>query len=286
MFGSGRGPSVGPAGGRTEESRSDSRDTGRSQRQADDLKSKGPRAVDPTELDAVILAGGLGTRLRPILPQKQKVVAEIQGRPFLGYLLDWLWDEGVRRFVFCVGYRSEDVVRFVQAEERMSRAEVVFSQEAEPLRTGGALRLASRHFRSDPILVVNGDTFLAVPLAQFLAFHNDSAADATIAAVTVENPARFGVMTTDAKGRVVALSEKGRTEGRVPINGGFYVLQRDLAAAIPAGIQSLEKDILPGWIATRKVMAFAGDFPFVDIGVPESLAAARDVVRTHPKERR
>ncbi len=227
------------------------------------------------ELDAVILAGGLGTRLRAVVPNAPKVLATVAGRPFLGYLVEWLRKWGISRFILCLGHLGEQVRSYVASEESLAGCRIVFSEEREPRGTGGALRLAVHHFCSDPVLVLNGDSFLGLPLSDFLAFHHRHAADITIGTTRVENAAPFGSLQVRSNGRIYALNEKVSARTPAWINGGVYLLRRALAKTIAEGWQSLERDVLPSWITTYKAMAFLGSFAFLDIGTPPSYQQAQ-----------
>jgi D-glycero-alpha-D-manno-heptose 1-phosphate guanylyltransferase len=229
-------------------------------------------------VEAVILAGGPGTRLRGVVPDVPKALAPVAGRPFLGYLVDWLAGWGVRRLVLAVGHGARQIRDYVLAEKSFGAMEMVFSEESTPLGTGGALGLATRYLGSDCALVLNGDTFLALPLDGFRDFHRAEAADVTIAAVQVPDATPFGALEFDAGRRVTAFREKAAAGGAPYINGGVYLVSSRLARSISVRCQSLERDLLPAWLSTHRVLAFPGDFPFVDIGTPQRYQAAQRII--------
>lgn len=218
------------------------------------------------DVEAVILAGGLGTRLRSVLPDRPKVMAEVAGRPFLAYQLERLAKTGVVDVVLCVGHLADEVERFASGFE-----DVRLSQESTPLGTAGALGQA-RHDKTGTFLVLNGDSFFDVPLDRLLAHHRASGALATIAAARVPDAGRYGSLELDADDRVLRFLEKG---GRGPavINAGVYVLEPPVLDGLPLDRPtSLERDVFPGLAARGELVAMPWDGYFVDIGVPDDLA--------------
>lgn len=229
-------------------------------------------------LDVVILAGGLGTRVRNVIPGVPKVLADISGKPFLGYLIGWLSDWGIERFILCISYRAEQIKRYLTEGKSFAKLEMIFSEEAKPRGTGGALTLAARHLRSEPVLVLNGDSFLGLPISDFIRFHKKHAADVTVAAVWMQDPSSYGALEIDSSCRIRAFREKVEAAEPSYINGGLYLFKRSMLSLIQGGYQSLEKDVLPQWVSAFRVMAFRGEFKFVDIGTPERYRAAQTVI--------
>jgi len=224
------------------------------------------------QMTAVILAGGLGTRLRTVVADRPKVMAEVHGRPFICYLLNQLTVAGIRRIVLCTGYMAETVRALLG--DRYNGAELLYSVESKPLGTGGALRLALPLLTSDPVLVMNGDSFCAVELRQFAAEHSRRRAAASLALAEVTDISRYGAVTTAPNGAVTSFEEKGAREGKGLINAGIYLLARDRIAAIPPDeMISLERDIFPGLIGSG-LYGSAQSGKFIDIGVPEDYRAA------------
>jgi NDP-sugar pyrophosphorylase family protein len=235
------------------------------------------RAVTMADLrstTAIILAGGLGTRLRPVVSDRPKVLAEVAGRPFLAYLLEQVAAAGVRRLVLCTGYRAEAVeAAFGRSFAGMH---LLYSPEVEPLGTGGALRQALTLAESDPLLAMNGDSYLDMPLAAISARHDAHGGEGTVAVTLVPDTGRFGRVRTAEDGRILAFEERG-TRGQAGwINAGIYLLSRRLLAAIPpTGPVSLEREQFPKWIAAG-LYACPSEAPFLDIGTPETYATAED----------
>ena len=235
---------------------------------------------DLAGVTAAILAGGLGTRLRSVVADGPKVLAEVRGRPFLAYLLRQLVATGVRYVVLCTGYLGEQV----QATfgDSYGPLRLVYSQESSPLGTAGAIRLALPLFKpglneaniSDSVLVMNGDSFCEANLRAFWAWHCARGADATLLLTHVPDTKRYGRVLVDDDGFVLNFDEKGHKGGPGWINAGIYLLNHRLLLTIPAsGAVSLEREMFPDWIG-RGLYGYRSQGRFLDIGTPESYAEA------------
>lgn len=223
---------------------------------------------------AAILAGGLGTRLRSVVADRPKVLAPVAGRPFLAHILDQLSRSGIREAVILVGHLAEQICSTFGDSYRGMR--LSYSEETEPLGTGGAVRLALHHFQSKTILLLNGDSYCDLDIAAFNQFHHERLATMSIALTRVENAARFGRVVTDTRGRIERFEEKNPTPLHGWINAGLYFLSRSLIEQIPLGKPiSLERDLMPSWVALGEVFGFTGGGRFIDIGIPESYAEAQ-----------
>jgi NDP-sugar pyrophosphorylase family protein len=228
-------------------------------------------AADLADVSAAVLAGGLGTRLRSVVADRPKVLAPVAGRPFLAHLLGQLARAGVRDAVLLVGYGADQVKAAFGGEYGGVR--LTYSAEPAPLGTGGAVRHALPLLRGRSVLLLNGDSYCDADLA---ALRDAHAADATLTLTRVEDAARFGRVVLGAGDRVTDFGEKRPDPGPGWINAGVYLFRRDLLGAVPAGVPvSLERDVLPGWVRAGGVRGFRGG-RFIDIGVPESYAAADD----------
>jgi NDP-sugar pyrophosphorylase family protein len=228
---------------------------------------------DLAGLTAVILAGGQGTRLRPVVADQPKVLAEVRGRPFLAYLLEQLADVGVRYVVLCTGYLGEQI----QATfgESYGGLDLVYSQEASPLGTAGALRLALPLFKSDSVLVMNGDSFCEVNLRSFWSWHYKRGADATLLLIQMLDTRRYGRVQVDADGLVLDFDEKSDKSGPGWINAGIYLLNHGLLLTIPASdAVSLEQEMFPAWIGGG-LHGYRSEGRFLDIGTPEGYRTAK-----------
>ncbi len=221
---------------------------------------------------AAILAGGLGTRLRSVVADRPKVLAEIRGRPFLLYLLDQLVAAGIRYVVLCTGYLGEQV--WAMFGDSYGSLRLAYSQEPSPLGTAGALQLALPLFKSDSVLVINGDSYCEVNLKTFWAWHCAQGADATLLLTEVPDTARYGRVHVDADGAVVSFNEKGGENSPGWISAGIYLLKRHLFLTIPeSGAVSLEREMFHAWIG-QGLYGYQSKGRFLDIGTPEAYAAA------------
>ena len=222
---------------------------------------------------AAVLAGGLGTRLRPAVSARPKVLAPVCGRPFLAYLLDQVADAGLERAVLCTGYLAEQV----RAEfgDRYRTLRVGYSVESSPLGTGGALRQALPLLDGDPVLVLNGDSYCAADLQRLVAEPQAAPGSAGTLVVTwMDDTSRYGSVDIDDRGVIRAFHEKAEGAGPGWINAGVYLLSRRLLASIPdAGVVSIERDVFPQWMS-GELRACRVNAPFLDIGTPESYAQA------------
>jgi D-glycero-alpha-D-manno-heptose 1-phosphate guanylyltransferase len=224
--------------------------------------------------EAIILAGGLGTRLRAVVPDLPKPLAPVAGRPFLAWVLDALAAHGFSSITLSVGYRHE----LIQAAigETWQGMRVRYAIEAEPLGTGGAMRHALTQTQAAQIYVLNGDTFLDLDYDAMMHAHLDSRAQISIAAVPVEDIGRYGGLELrDAT--VTGFLEKGGS-GAGMINGGTYLINRTLFDAFDLPLRfSFEADILQAHVASLSPRAFTTSGLFIDMGIPEDYARAQSL---------
>jgi D-glycero-alpha-D-manno-heptose 1-phosphate guanylyltransferase len=219
---------------------------------------------------AMVLAGGLGTRLLACVADRPKPLAPVDGEPFLVRVLDQLAAAGCRRAILCTGHIGDQIEREFGGEH--DGIELVYSREPARLGTGGALRHALPLLGDDGALVVNGDSYCDLDLAAFVAWARARAAAPALVAVAVDDVARYGAIDVDGQARVLAFGEKSTT-GPGWINAGIYWLPGHVLAALPVGPRSLEHDVLPGLLGSG-LFAFAVQAPLLDIGVPAAYAAA------------
>ena len=225
----------------------------------------------------LILAGGLGTRLRSELPDLPKALAPLGGRPFLEHLLDRMARAGFQRAVLCVGYRADMIQEAIGNDHQ--GLEVLYSRENVPLGTGGALRHALSLAPTPWLLACNGDSTADVALDGFVRWHFQTPRRASLVAARVEDAARYGRLSLDPAGRIRRFEEKGSTPGPGWINAGIYLLPWDLIADIsPERFLQLEQDVFPG-LANEAFFAFPAEGGFIDIGTPESYAMAKEWFR-------
>jgi D-glycero-alpha-D-manno-heptose 1-phosphate guanylyltransferase len=214
---------------------------------------------------AVILAGGLGTRLRSVVSDRPKPMAEVGGKPFLEYLVERLLSYNVSSIVICVSYMRESIISYFGEKYRKR---VLFSIEETPLGTGGALARARELLPlSSSVLVFNGDTFLPIDYLKLENFHALKKADFTIVLARSTNP-QFGGVTIDSNSKVI---DFGLIENRSGlVNAGLYLIERSVFDLLPDQHFSLEKDFLPGFVRQGGTYGYVSDRMFVDIGTPQS----------------
>jgi NDP-sugar pyrophosphorylase family protein len=201
-------------------------------------------------------------------------MVKIAGRPFLEHLLDFLRNRGVRRVVLCVGHGADAIQGHFGSGAKYG-LELRYSVEHDLLGTGGAIKLGVRKGEAETFLVLNGDSFLDVDLDGLLRYHHQAAAQVTVSLAAVEDTSRFGAVAVEqASGMVREFGEKRHT-GPGVINAGIYLVERDVAEGIPAGVVSFERDVLPKLIG-HGLYGFVTQGFFVDIGVPEDYQRLAD----------
>jgi NDP-sugar pyrophosphorylase family protein len=229
------------------------------------------------QIGSAILAGGLGTRLRSVVDDRPKVLAEVAGRPFLTYLLDQLVAARVHQTVLLTGYRGQQIEDLLGDCYRGMK--LLYSRESQPLGTGGALRGILTRLDTPTVLLLNGDSYCAVEIAAFARFHACLASQITLALARVPDTSAFGRVRLGRHDQIVEFEEKGKTTLPGWINAGVYLVQQDVIHSIPTHqAVSLERDVLPVWVARGKVFGYRQEGPFIDIGTPESLTRAAELV--------
>lgn len=227
-----------------------------------------------------ILAGGLGTRLKPILPGRQKVVARVVEHPFLEYILDQLDKSGFKNVVICTGHLGDQVKEAFG--DNYHHLSLFYSREPSPLGTAGAINLALPYLKSEHILIMNGDSFYDIDLNFFWLFHLEKKANGTILLKELSNTARYGNVEVDKDSRIIKFQEKKTNGGAGLISGGIYLLKRSMLLEIPENsLISFEKDIFPKWIG-NKFYGFKGNGRFIDIGTPETYKKAKKFFSQYP----
>jgi len=224
-------------------------------------------------MKALILAGGLGIRLRGIVEDKPKSMAPIGDMPFLEHLILQLKRYRLEDIVLCIGYLGEQVQGYFGDGSRWD-VHISYSWEKEQRGTGGAVKLAERLVKDQNFLVMNGDSFLDIDLNKLIDHHLKKDALATMALVEIEDPARYGAVEINEKGEIVSFVEKGQSSGSKLINGGIYVLNRKVFDHIPKGKVSLEKEVFHKLIGKGFYGMNVEGF-FIDIGVPEDYESLR-----------
>lgn len=223
-------------------------------------------------MEAIVLAGGRGTRLGALTGQLPKPMVPVAGRPFLAFILDHLIGQGVNRIILSVGYLHEVIEAHFGANYR--GAALVYAVEAQALGTGGGTRLALEQAQEEFVFVVNGDTFFPAGFQAMLQIQKSMQADVVMALKPVPAAGRFGQVQVSG-GIVTGFQEKSG-DGAALINGGTYLMRRRrILPLLPAGAGSLECDVIPGILKSHVVAAMTADVMFLDIGEPASYELAQ-----------
>lgn len=233
----------------------------------------------------VILAGGLGTRLRRAFRAGPKVLAPVAGSPFLDYLLNWVRFAGFSEVVLCVGYKREQIQKRYRSGEDWG-LQLSYSLENQPLGTAGAIKLAQNRIRSKHFVVLNGDSFVDVDFDALLQFHKRRRALGTITLTKAPSADRYGHVQVNRIGRILAFAEKNSSSSstdRQPrwINAGVYVFRREVLELIPSGEKvSLERDVFQK-INSLPFYGFPVPGYFIDIGIPDDYEKAQTQFRKY-----
>jgi len=223
--------------------------------------------------EAVILAGGFGTRLSHVLGNVPKPMAPVDGKPFLAYLIDRLADAGVEHVVLATGYRHEVIESCFGACRRALK--ISYSCESTPLLTGGAIRKACRMLADGDFFVLNGDTLFDIDWQQFAAFHTAQRAPLSVALRRVDDTSRYGAVDC-SDGRITAFREKADCCGKGLINGGVYAVQKSWLLGLPLpSAFSFEKQLLQPMAPEGLFRGMVFDRYFIDIGVPQDYFRAQ-----------
>jgi D-glycero-alpha-D-manno-heptose 1-phosphate guanylyltransferase len=220
---------------------------------------------------AIILAGGLGTRLREAVPDLPKVMAPVRGRPFLAYQIEYWIGQGIRHFILSVGYRREVIQKHFG--ENYREAHIEYAVEDTPLGTGGGLLLAVEKLgTSHPFLLLNGDTYFQVPLKELADFHTRCRSDWTFSLFPTNEIGRYMGLNVDDDGRILSMQCHPGISDRLA-NGGVYLVHPEVLSdsSWRSGIElSLEKDILPALLSGgARLFGYACRGRFLDIGLPQ-----------------
>ncbi|HBQ64293.1 MAG TPA: nucleotidyltransferase [Clostridiales bacterium] len=245
-------------------------------------------------MQGVILAGGLGTRLRSLICDRPKPMAPAGGKPFMEYLITHMARQDLDEILICIGYMGQQIMDHFGFGEDFG-VHIRYSWEDFPLGTAGALRNAASHLE-ETFILVNGDTYFPCPYAGLLEFHRSQKALATLAVQKKEYPAGYGEVVLDSTGRVTSFRESDSASAAW-VNAGLYVMERKILEWVPdCGAYSLERELLPKMLAMGKLVSgygfdppisgeeeiFAGAemelHPFTDIGIPERYRAFKESI--------
>ncbi len=222
---------------------------------------------DLKSIDVVILCGGLGKRLRGVIGDSQKVMAKVAQKPFLDLILSFLKKQGFRRVILCTGFQGDLVKKYYT--QNPQGLEIVFSPEAKPLGTGGAIKNARKKISSPVFLAMNGDSFCPLDFKKFLHFHLKQKALATVAVYKLQKNVDSGSITMDDSKRIIRFDEKKATAHEQFVNAGIYGFDQSVFKYMPnPKVFSLEYDFFPALMG-NSFYGFPTKEEFLDIGTPE-----------------
>lgn len=229
--------------------------------------------------EAIILAGGLGTRLRSAVPDLPKCMAPVAGKPFLSYVIEYFRKQHIGRFIFSLGYKHEAIEEFLQ--KNFIDLNYSCFVEDEPLGTGGAILKASSLAMSKNVLVLNGDTLFAINTRDISNVHEREKAVCTLSLKPMKNTDRYGVVETGNEGNIKSFKEKKWYADSL-INGGVYALDLDRFGNLPFQEKfSFEKDFLEKYYTTLPMFGVVQNGYFIDIGIPEDFERAQIELKSH-----
>ena len=229
-------------------------------------------------VEAIILAGGKGTRLKNVLDDQPKSMAIIEGKPFIEWILLMLRRQGIQRAVICTGHLSEAVESYFGDGRRINMI-ITFARDPFPLGTGGAVRNALGKTNSKCLLILNGDSYFRLSLPTFLENHLKLNARASISLVQVKDSSRYGSVKINKDRKILAFLEKSPRIQSGLINAGIYLLERNVVKEIPEVKRiSLEREIFPDLVG-KGLYGVRCEGPFIDIGTPESFNKAEKILK-------
>lgn len=224
--------------------------------------------------EAIILAGGFGTRLQSVVSDVPKPMAPVAGRPFLTYLLDRLRKQGYTHIVLATGYLHEKVEEFFGHEYH--DVAIDYARELSPLGTGGAIVNALQYCHEETVTVLNGDTLFDIDHERLCRFAEEKATPLAIVLRQVPDAGRYGSVEIDKGGRITTFKEKNSEAGSGLINGGIYRIQRSLLDGFSLGEKfSFEQELMQQRYRDEHYYAYADGAYFIDIGIPEDYSRAQ-----------
>jgi D-glycero-alpha-D-manno-heptose 1-phosphate guanylyltransferase len=225
--------------------------------------------------EAIILAGGKGTRLSNVVSEVPKVMAPVNGRPFLEYLLDYLTIFIIEHVVLSVGYKKEVIMDHFGSQYRDIKID--YAIEEEPLGTGGGIQKAFEQITGNRAFVFNGDTMFKVDLTRHFDFHTIRKTDFSLTLREVDDVSRYGAVEVDEERKIIAFREKGENRGKGHINGGVYLIHKRFFEknTFPEKF-SIEKDCFEALVNTGQFYGLICKQYFIDIGIPEDYKKAQD----------
>ena len=218
-------------------------------------------------IDIIILAGGLGTRLRSIIGNNPKCLSPVNGQPFIHFLMDQYVAQGFKRFIVSVGYQKEKVIKSLKSRKDCT---IVFCEENEPLGTGGAIKKSEQYIISDNVIILNGDSLINLNAHHLVKWHYKMKSSCTIVATKIENIKRYGTIEIDNKNRLIGFKEKDGTLSEGLVNAGIYIMNKSIFNLMPDKQPfSVELEFFPK-ILNESIYAYVCKKELIDIGTPDS----------------
>ena len=229
--------------------------------------------------DVLILAGGLGTRLRDVVPNRQKVVAEVNGEPFIIHTLRKLCLLGIKKVIFALGYYADDAIKLIEPLVPKG-IEVLYSVEKNQLGTGGAIKNAISYMQTNEVLVINGDSIIDYNLNEFIKFHQNKNARISILLCEVPEIRRYGMVKMGLNDEIIEFAEKKEDNKPMPglINTGVYLINKNEILNFSEKPHSLEKDVFPN-LCGKGLFGMETQAKFLDIGIPEDFNRASNFLK-------
>lgn len=224
-------------------------------------------------MEAIILAGGFGTRLSHILKDIPKPMAIINNKPFLYYILSDIVNKGINKIIIAVGYKKEAIIDYFG--ESFKGVKIVYSEENTPLLTGGAIKQAISSCKEEEVFIINGDTYFDIDFIKMRKFHNNKKSDLTIATKLMFDYDRYGTIIIDEKNKIISFVEKQKTSEGL-INGGIYLINKNILKTVSLDKFSFEKDFMENKVHELSIYSFENKSYFIDIGVEEDYNIARE----------
>lgn len=227
-------------------------------------------------MEVIILAGGMGTRLREILPNLPKPMAPVNGKPFLHFLLNWLSQYPIDKIILSIGFKAEMIINYFGTS--FNDIPLEYTIEEKPLGTGGAILYALKKTTSNNILIVNGDTYFPIDIKKFYDVHVKNESLLSVALKPMYNFDRYG--SVECKGDIIIRFNEKKLQTSGLINGGIYLLNNQILniRKFPE-VFSFEKEVLEKEAGTFKINGFVFDLTFIDIGIPEDYYKAGSIIQ-------
>jgi NDP-sugar pyrophosphorylase family protein len=226
-----------------------------------------------SEIDVLILCGGMGNRLREVVNDRPKPMAMINQQPFLDILIEYFSSFGFRRFILCTGHMSDVIQNHYESN---TQYHIIISGETYSLGTAGSIKNAEKHIKTESFLVANGDSFCSADLDEFYNFHETRNTLMSMVATQSEDVSDYGTVVLGNQNKVIEFREKDKNETNGFINAGIYLFQKEILASVPPNTKySLEYELFPK-LLKKNIYAFISRNELIDIGTPERLEEAKE----------